>query len=234
MNIGNRLEAISRLVPYNCLLADIGTDHAYLPVFLLLENKIKGAIAGDIVEGPCKAAANTVSMYNMKSKVQVRLGSGLSVLQPGEVDCISIAGMGGSTIVDILSTDIEIARTAKRLVLQPQTGAKGLRRWLLEHGWSIIDEELVWENKRLYEIIVAEICNEKPPYYDDVVLEIGPVLLSKEHSLLKNQFEKLLDGYNKQLGFMEKSANAVQTLKYKKLKELVEAMEALRNACNLE
>ncbi len=234
MNIGNRLETIGSLVLQDCILADIGTDHAYLPVFLLLENKIKAAIAGDIVEGPCRAATNTVSLYNLKDKIQVRLGSGLSVLKVGEAECISIAGMGGATIVDILAAGLKIAKSAKRLVLQPQTGAKGLRKWLLDNGWDIVDEELVWENKRLYEIVVAEPSSKMKTLYSEIELEIGPVLLEKKHPLLEDQFVKLLEGYKKQLNYMKKSTTAVQSSKYAALDELIRTMEALKNACNLK
>lgn len=234
MNIGARLEAVGSLVLPDSILADIGTDHAYLPVYLLQKGKITSAIAGDIAQGPCKAAENTVAMYNMKHKVQVRLGSGLSVLVPNEVQCISIAGMGGSTMVEILSADIEVAKAAERLVLQPQTGAAGLRKWLLSNGWELVDETLVWENKRLYEIIAAEKVEKSQKRYSQAELEIGPRLLENRHPLLKDQFTKQLDSYYKQLGFMEKSANAVTTDKYLQLKKMVGEMEALAHACNIK
>lgn len=230
MNIGSRLEAIANLIIPKCVLADIGTDHAYLPVYLLQQKQIAAAIAGDIAEGPCKAAETTVAMYGMKNKVQVRLGSGLSVLKVGEADCISIAGMGGSTIVEILSANIEIARSARRLVLQPQTGAPGLRKWLLENGWDIVDEELVIDNKRLYEIIVAERSIAKNAF-TAVELEVGPVLIAKKHPLLQEQLDKLLDTYNKQLGFMEKSVHATLTEKFAFIKQMKQDLEDLANAC---
>lgn len=233
MNIGARLETIASLVLPNCMLADIGTDHAYLPVFLLTKNKIKSAIAGDIAAGPCQAATNTVALYGMSEHVQVRLGSGLSVLSPGEVECISIAGMGGSTIVEILNDDIDIAMSAKRLVLQPQTGAPGLRKWLLTNGWVIVKEDLVWENKRLYEIIVAEREIGRK-VYSEAELEIGPKLLEDKHPLLNNQIAKVLEAYKKQIEFMEKSTNAVKTEKYKHLQQLVGEVEALAHASNLK
>lgn len=230
MNIGSRLEAIANLILPDCVLADIGTDHAYLPVYMLQQQKIRAAIAGDIAEGPCKAAENTVAMYGMKNRVQVRLGSGLSVIKEGEADCISIAGMGGSTIVEILSADLNIARSAKRLVLQPQTGAPGLRKWLLENAWDIIDEELVFDSKRLYEIIVAEKAVVQKSY-SPVELEVGPVLISKKHPLLTAQIVKILETYSKQLGFMEKSTNAVQTQKYAYMRQMKQDLEALANDC---
>ena len=234
MNIGARLEAIGKLVLKDCVLADIGTDHAYLPVNLLLENKIESAIAGDIAQGPCRAAENTVALYNLRKKVQVRHGSGLKVLKVGEADCISIAGMGGSTIVEILAADLDIAKAAKRLVLQPQTGAPGLRKWLIQQGWQIVEEELIWDNNRLYEIIVAERSEAAVALPTQAELEIGPVLLAKNHSLLLDQFAKILDAYNKQLSFMEKSENAVKTDKYAQLKQLVNDLEALKDACKFK
>lgn len=234
MNIGARLETVGSLVLPNSILADIGTDHAYLPVYLLQEGKIASAIAGDIAQGPCKAAENTIAMYNMRNKIQVRLGSGLSVLSPNEVNCISIAGMGGSTMVEILSADMEIAKSAERLILQPQTGAAGLRKWLLANGWEFIKEKLVWENKRLYEIIAAEKVQMPNREYSAAELEIGPRLLDSKHPLLKDQFAKQLDTYSKQLGFMKKSANAVHTDKYLQLKKMVEELEALAHECNLK
>lgn len=231
MNIGERLEMIGSLVLPGTVLADIGTDHAYLPVYLLEEKKIEKAIAGDIAEGPCQAAAATVAMYNKKQQVEIRLGSGLSVLQPGEAACITIAGMGGSTMIDILSADMKVAVSAKRLILQPQTGAPSLRKWLLANGWGIVQEELVWEHKHLYEIIVAE-HSESLQQYSEAELEIGPLLLANKHPLLKDQFAKVLAAYKKQLGFMEKSTQATQSEKYKHIKSLVAEVEVLANASN--
>jgi len=82
MNIGARLEAIAALVPQNCVVADIGTDHAYLPVWLMQKGLIKAAIAADIAEGPCRAAQTNIGMYGLKDKIEVRRGSGLTVLKP--------------------------------------------------------------------------------------------------------------------------------------------------------
>ena len=113
MNIGARLEAIAALVPQNCVVADIGTDHAYLPVWLMHKGLIKAAIAADIAEGPCRAAQTNIGMYGLKDKIEVRRGSGLTVLKPGEADGAVIAGMGGSTIVQILEESTDVAKALK-------------------------------------------------------------------------------------------------------------------------
>lgn len=230
MNIGDRLEAIGKLVPQGCVLADIGTDHAYLPVWLLEQGKIASAIAGDIAEGPCLAAKNTVSMHGMKGKVEVRLGSGLKVLQAGEADCIAIAGMGASTMIEILEADMPLAVEAKRLVLQPMAGAASLRKWLIQNGWCIVAEDLVADGRHLYEIMAVERGESET--FSDAVLEIGPSLIEAKHPLLAKQFERQINNYKKLLANMGKSKQARASEKYIAWEKLVQELEALADACN--
>ena len=139
MHIDRRLETIANLVPQGCVLADIGTDHAYLPVWLLEKQRIARAIAGDIAAGPCQAARTTVAQFGQHEHVEVRQGSGLKVLSPGEADCIAIAGMGASTIISILEDDMEVAQSAKLLVLQPMAGACAATAgsWLPKSWWMM-------------------------------------------------------------------------------------------------
>jgi tRNA (adenine22-N1)-methyltransferase len=229
MNIGKRLESIGNKVPEGCILADIGTDHAYLPVWLLQQKKITSAIAGDIAQGPCLAAKNTVAMYGMKDKIEVRCGSGLKVLQSNEAGCISIAGMGGTTIIDILSADMEIAQQAKMLVLQPMAGAPSLRRWLCEHGWKLSDEDLVQDGSHLYEIIVA--VRGESAKYSDAEYEVGPCLLAEKHTLLSAQLQKLILSYQKTLKSMDKSSQAKESAKYRQMSSLLVQLEALADEC---
>ena len=230
MNIGDRLEAIGKLVPQGCVLADIGTDHAYLPVWLLEQGKIASAIAGDIAEGPCLAAKNTVSMHGMKGRVEVRLGSGLKVLQAGEADCIAIAGMGASTMIEILEADMSLAVKAKRLVLQPMAGAASLRKWLIQNGWHIVAEDLVADGRHLYEIMAVERGESEA--FSDAVLEIGPSLIEAKHPLLAKQFERQINNYKKLLANMGKSEQARASEKYIAWEKLVQELEALEDACN--
>ncbi len=230
MNIGDRLEAIGKLVPQGCVLADIGTDHAYLPVWLLEQGKIASAIAGDIAEGPCLAAKNTVSMHGMKGKVEVRLGSGLKVLQTGEADCIAIAGMGASTMIEILEADMPLAVEAKRLVLQPMAGAASLRKWLIQNGWHIVAEDLVADGRHLYEIMAVERGESEA--FSDAVLEIGPSLIEAKHPLLAKQFARQINNYKKLLANMGKSEQARASEKYIAWENLVQELEALADACN--
>ncbi|MBQ7884047.1 MAG: SAM-dependent methyltransferase [Phascolarctobacterium sp.] len=230
MNIGDRLEAIGKLVLVGCVLADIGTDHAYLPVWLLEQGKITSAIAGDIAEGPCLAAKNTVSMHGMKGKVEVRLGSGLKVLQADEAECIAIAGMGASTMIEILMADMSLAVVAKRLVLQPMAGAASLRKWLCQNGWCIVAEDLVADGRHLYEIIAAE--RGESPSFSEAEYEIGPKLIADKHPLLTRQFARQIGSYKKLLSNMGKSQQARESTKYLAWEKLVQELEALADACN--
>lgn len=172
MHIDRRLETIANLVPQGCVLADIGTDHAYLPVWLLDKQRIARAIAGDIAAGPCQAARTTVAQFGQHEHVEVRQGSGLKVLSPGEADCIAIAGMGASTIISILEDDTEVAQSAELLVLQPMAGAASLRAWLCSHGWQLAAEELVDDAPHFYEIIAAK--RGLAPVYRAAECAVGP------------------------------------------------------------
>ncbi len=228
MHIDKRLETIAALVPPHCVLADIGTDHAYLPVWLLEQGKIDHAIAGDIAEGPCQAARNTVAMHNLASQVEVRIGSGLSVLAPGEADCIAIAGMGAATIISILEADMEIAKGAQLLVLQPMAGAAALRAWLIGNGWQLVAEELVDDEPHFYEIIAAQ--RGQAALGDEAELVVGPVLLAQGHPLLAKQIERKLAEYKRLVSNMELSEQARETMRYKFAREMVQKLEVLQNA----
>ena len=138
MHIDRRLETIANLVPQGCVLADIGTDHAYLPVWLLDKQRIARAIAGDIAAGPCQAARTTVAQFGQHEHVEVRQGSGLKVLSPGEADCIAIAGMGASTIISILEDDTEVAQSrwpAPHLCVRGCAATAG--SWLPKSWWMM-------------------------------------------------------------------------------------------------
>lgn len=228
MNIGIRLEAIGRLVPQGCTLVDVGTDHAYLPVWLFQQGRIISAVAGDIAEGPCRAARNTVAMYGVKDKIEVRLGSGLRVINPGEVKCAVIAGMGASTMIDIFEESPVVTRSIEQLVLQPMAGAASLRRWLCEHGWKIIEEDLVEDGVHFYEIISA--IQGDGGHHTEAEYLIGSMFLEKGHPLLAKHFARQIDGLKQLLKNMERSKQAMTTDKYAKTKKLLQEIEILHKS----
>ena len=150
-----RLACIADYIPTGAALADVGSDHAYLPIHLLREGKIVRAIASDISQ-PCivRARANALRYRVPSSMLDVRLSDGLKNIAPDEVDTIVIAGMGGETIADIL-TAVPWVNQGKLLILHPASKAPHLRRWCMENGLGVVDERIVREGHRLYPILVV-------------------------------------------------------------------------------
>ncbi len=151
-----RLQKIADLVPKSDVVADIGTDHAYIPLYLIKEGKIKKAIASDIKKGPVTRAKENIKQYGMDDTIDIRLGPGLETVSPGEADVIVIAGMGGILISDILDASPEVVEKADVLILQPMTAARELREYLCEKDFKIEDEYVVAEENKIYNIIVCK------------------------------------------------------------------------------
>lgn len=151
MELTPRLRAIAEQVPQGACLADVGTDHGHLPVWLLLSGQVERAIAADLREGPLDRARQTAREYGQTERISFRLCDGLSGIAPDEVDTVVIAGMGGETIAAILDA-APWTRDHKLLLLQPMTGASKLREWLQGHGYAIWDEVIAREGKKLYSI----------------------------------------------------------------------------------
>ncbi|MFL6516530.1 MAG: tRNA (adenine(22)-N(1))-methyltransferase, partial [Bacillus sp. (in: firmicutes)] len=127
-----RLEAVAKYVPNGARIADIGSDHAYLPCFLAKNERLAYGIAGEVAVGPFQSAERNVLAEGLTDIISVRMGDGLEVIQEGEVDCITIAGMGGALITSILENGKEKLSSVKRLVLQPNISAISIRKWFIE------------------------------------------------------------------------------------------------------
>ncbi len=178
ITLDKRLSAVAALVRPGSRLADIGTDHAYLPVCLVQAGVCPEAIASDIGAGPLEAARHTVDTADLADRIALRLGDGLSTVAEGEVDDIAIAGMGGETIVAILEATLYIQDPHLRLILQPMTRAEDLRRWLLSHGFSILEERLIVDGHHLYPVMAAEYT--AAPVCEDEVLIYGGFFTAEE------------------------------------------------------
>ncbi|MFZ3588181.1 tRNA (adenine(22)-N(1))-methyltransferase [Bacillus sp. DJP31] len=184
LKLSKRLEKVAHAVPKGVRLADIGSDHAYLPIYCYLNGIISSAVAGEVVEGPYQTAKNQVSRLGLDSSILVRMGNGLEVIQPGEIDTITICGMGGSLITSILDEGVEKLRGVSRLILQPNISAVSIRKWLLQNGWCIIQEYILEEDEKIYEVLVAEVGNPMRPYDEDELnkqLLLGPLLLKEKN-----------------------------------------------------
>ena len=223
MNLDKRLQAVANLVGSCEAMADIGSDHAYLPAYLIESGRVVSAVAGEISKGPLTAAEQTIQAAGLSDRISARLGDGLQVLQPGEVAVVAIAGMGGAAIRGILSRSPEVFNRLTRLVCQPMNGAAGLRQWLLQHGWKLVAEDLAIDAGRLYEVIAAE-PGEMPPM-EPVLLEIGPLLWRQKHPLLKEKLQRMIENLRMRSIDMERSADPAVRKKLQLWKEKICELE---------
>lgn len=195
MELTPRLHAIAMQVPQGTRLADVGTDHGYLPVWLLLHGRIEKAIAADLREGPLNRARETARRYGQAENISFRLCNGLEDIAADEVDTVAIAGMGGETIAAILEA-APWSRQGKLLLLQPMTGMRQLRQWLQSRGYVILEERLAREGKRLYSIWTVRGGTMLPLSPAELWVGInkpGPFRLDYL-SLAEEKAHKVLDG----------------------------------------
>lgn len=224
MNLSERLKAVAeRVAPFK-KVADIGSDHAYLPVWLLQNEIISFAVAGEIQPGPLEAARRTIREAEVEESVAVRLGDGLQVVEPGEVEVAVMAGMGGASIRGILERSPLVVACLRRIVCQPMTDAARLRGWLEENGWHLVSEELVREDGRLYEVLSAEPGKTRPT--DELLLEIGPLLWQERHPLLPEHLARLKRQYEQRAAEMANSPSEEVMEARRVCQQKINALEA--------
>lgn len=204
--------------------ADIGTDHAYVSIELIKQNRAQRVIASDVRVGPLGAAAKNIEKNGLSDKIETRLGSGLSILKQKEADVIIIAGMGGELISDILENDRETVSDSK-LILQPMNAQYELRKYLLNNGFKILSEDIECEGHRVYNLMVAQNGKQRP-FETDIEYHLPKCLYShpKFSELLakkQREFLKIIRG-------LENSKNCdVEKLEY--FKSCYENSERIRN-----
>lgn len=216
MKITKRLERVASHISKGSIVLDIGTDHGYIPVFLVKKGISPFAIAADVNKKPLDKAKELIAENKMNDKVETRLGSGFEIIKDGEVDEVIIAGMGGVLISDLITAAGEIPKKLKKLVLQPMQAQKELRKYLLKNGYEIIEEELVKEDGRIFEIIVVEYKGQD---FSDGMEEID-FEISKKH---RNQNNPLFIEFLERKIHEEESI--LEKIKGKETKEVNEKRE---------
>lgn len=154
MQISERLKTVAAFVK-GYRIADIGTDHAYVPIYLMKQGRILQALAMDIGKGPLARAKDHINEHGLQAQIQTRLSDGLSAYRTGEADSIIIAGMGGALIVKILSEGAGKYEGVKELILSPQSEIFLVRQWLRGHGWQIEEETMLAEEGKYYTVMRA-------------------------------------------------------------------------------
>lgn len=177
-----RLKKCAEFVRYGVRVADVGTDHGYLPIFLLQTGKVNFAIACDINKDPLDSAVRNAAKYGEIEHMRFVLSDGLHGLCADDTDDIVIAGMGGELILRIISEAPWLKNTDKHLVLQPMTTAAQLRRGLLELGYKIEREETVYDGKKIYSVLSVFYTGECNFEIDPVYEQMGEIAPGSEHS----------------------------------------------------
>ena len=221
-----RLERVAANVPAGARLADIGSDHGYLPVALLRRGAITAAVAGEVATTPFHAAQRTVRDSGLEQHITVRLANGLAAVKPEDgITAISVCGMGGETIRDILDSGKAHLSGRERLVLQPNGGEQPLRQWLMDNGYAILVEELLHENRFYYEIIVAERTG--PVHYSAEELYFGPLQMQARSPAFLAKWQRLLRQKQNTLASLERARQALAPDKLHEIARQIKWIAAL-------
>ena len=226
MELSLRLNKIISLVDKCSIIADIGTDHGYIPIYLIKNSLCKVAIASDINIGPIKKAEFNIGMEGLSEKIQCRLGGGFNTIKPYEVQGAIIAGMGGYLIRDIIEERLDVFKSLDYAILQPAQNPEILRKYIYERGFKVINEELCFDQNKYYETMKVAYDN-KPKIEDNFYYEVSKTLIEKKHPLIKDYVKYKLLVYNKIYEEIKNGAENTQKrkvelkLKIDKLKELL-------------
>ena len=219
--LDTRLFAAAELLGTGNTLADIGSDHAFLPIYMLKNQRIAHAIITDINDMPLKNSMDHVNQYRMQNYCEFRKGSGLEIIKDGDADLISICGMGGDLIATIIKNGIDTAKSAEKLVLQPMTNHALLRKNITEMGFIIIDEKMIRDRHLFYQIFSVQKGDEKQ-YKNEIDFEFSPLLRYNKDETMREyiQFQLRVQRKifaqlqeNNQLSLMDESLKKIDRMK---------------------
>lgn len=195
IHLSKRLKALANMVTDGNRLADIGTDHGYIPIYLCQTGKIPSALAMDIGKGPLQQAQTHIAEHGLSEQIKTRLSDGMAALQFGEADTILIAGMGGGLVMKILSEGAEKLTGKEELILQPQSEIALVRGFLRVRNFQILNEDMILEDGKYYPMMKVsqqKAAEQTKILPQEVADAFGPVLLQKRHPVLKEWLEREL------------------------------------------
>lgn len=220
MNISKRLEKVASFVSTGNSLADIGTDHGYVPIYLVMNGKIPSAIAMDINEGPLKRAYNNISTYRLEEKIETRLSDGLEKLQVGEVDTILIAGMGGTLEVAIMESHIKVLHSAKEIILSPHSDLQLVRKFLKDNMFNIVEEEMIIDEGKYYTIM--RVIPGKMISYTEAEYEYGKLLIEGRSQVLREYLQNEHKSYSNILHNLDSDS-----IRFKEIYRMISMIEQI-------
>ena len=228
IKLSKRMKAVASMVTPGGVLADVGTDHGYVPISLVQRKKIQKAIAMDVNIGPLQRAKEHITEYQLEEYIETRLSDGVQKLEAGEADSILIAGMGGELVIHIISEGMEVCRSVKELILQPQSELGKVRKFLREHNFEIIDEDMVIEEGKYYPMMKVipvdgiELWKVLPEEVIPACDMYGPFLLKNGNPSLRKYLVKQHKQLTKILKELEKQleSESIKNRKQEVLKEI--------------
>lgn len=231
MHLSRRLRCVAGLVPKGCRLADVGTDHGYIPIYLVKKGVCQTAIAADIKKGPLARAQEHITQYGLERQIEVRLSDGLGNVAPGEADCMVAAGMGGALTIHILEQGSEVVSKMQACILQPQSEIAKVRKYLWEHGFCIEKEDMVFEDGRFYpmmRVLPNHAQTVKKELYE-LYTQFGQYLLEKPNPVFRQYLEKEQKNNQKLLRQLQQKLPDTK----KRVGELQEQSNILKQAAEL-
>lgn len=222
MNLSKRLTVVAGQITRGNTVADIGTDHGYIPIYMTHNGYSDYAIAMDVNDGPLNRAKENISKYGMENKVETRLSDGLKGLKKGEVQSIVIAGMGGLLTIRILKDGKDVAESADELILSPHSDVHLLREYLSNNGYKIINEEIVLEDGKYY--FVLKVNKGKMEITDDIEKHFGRYLINRRDLVMKTFLKKEED---KRLYILERMSASSNI---ERVKEIQGELDLIRKA----
>lgn len=229
MELSKRLDWIIRKIDKANVIMDVGTDHGYIPIYLVKNNMAEKVIASDINKDPLKKAKINASLEGVIDKIDLRLGGGLSPLKNKEAESVLIAGMGGNLIRDILENDLSKVRELEYLLLQPAQNPEILREYLYNNDYEILDEDICLDENKYYEIFKVRYKKRDYIHLEDIFYEISPVMFNKKVPLLKSYIESKIDKNKKIMDFITDNSEHAIARKNELMKKNKRLEELLKN-----
>lgn len=231
MELSKRLNLIVNHIENCDTLVDIGTDHGYIPIYVVKNGICKNAIASDINKDPLDKAKLNSIFESVDENIDTRLGSGLETIESGEAQVAVIAGMGGNLIKDILEADKDKVKELDYLILQPAQNPEVLREYLYTNGYEVIAEELCIDENKYYELFKVRAKSGEETVLDSIYYEISPKLLRDKHPLMGEYIKSKKQKYEKILNLIEDDTESALKRK-KELEEKISILTNLENYCN--
>ncbi|MDR3597007.1 class I SAM-dependent methyltransferase [Clostridium sp.] len=228
MELSKRLNWIIEKVNKVDTIMDVGTDHGYIPIYLIKNNIAEKVIASDINKEPLKKAKINAALDGLSDKIDVRLGGGLYPLKNKEAQVIIIAGMGGNLIRDILENDLDKVKNLDYLILQPAQNPEVLREYLYKNDYEILEEDICIDENKYYELFKVKYKKGDYISLENIFYEISPLMLNKKLPLLKSYIESKIEKNKKVIEFItDNTEHAIQ--RKNELKQKNEKLKKLLN-----